>query len=87
MVAAACAAAVVYRNYFFHLYQQNRSSEFKVKFKQGSNRCKKVLEAAKLAYAINAKESFTLTNLALKTFGELLIVLTGKYAIPALFSG
>ena len=68
MVAAACAAAVVYRNYFFHLYQQNRSSEFKVKFKQGSNRCKKVLEAAKLAYAINAKESFTFNKLGSQDF-------------------
>ena len=49
--SAACAAAIVQRNHFFHLNQQNKSSKTKVKFRQASNRCKKVLEAAKLAYA------------------------------------
>ena len=57
--SAACAAAIVHRNHFFHLYQQNKSSESKVKFKQASNRCKRVLEAAKLAYATKIKESIT----------------------------
>ena len=28
--SAACAAAIVHRNHFFHLYQQNKSSESKV---------------------------------------------------------
>ena len=42
--SAACAAAIVHRNHFFHLYQQNKSSESKVKFRQASNRCKRVLE-------------------------------------------
>ena len=49
--SAACAAAIVPRNHFFCLYQQNKSSESKVKFRQASNHCKRVLEAAKLAYA------------------------------------
>ena len=51
--SAACAAAIiVHRNHFFHLYQQqNKSSESKVEFRQASNHCKRVLEAAKLAYA------------------------------------
>ena len=49
--SAACAAAIVHRNHFFRLYQQNKSSESKGKFRQASNRCKRVLEAAKLAYA------------------------------------
>ena len=44
--SAACAAAIVYRNYFFRLYQQNISSEFKVKFKQAHNCCKRSLAAA-----------------------------------------
>ena len=48
---AACATAIVHRNHFFHLYQQNKSSESKVKFTQASNRCKRVLGVAKLAYA------------------------------------
>ena len=29
----ACAAVIIHRNHFFHLYQQNKSSESKVKFR------------------------------------------------------
>ena len=76
--STACAAAIVHRSHFFHLYQQNKSSESKVKFRQASNRCKRVLEAAKLAYATKTKESITPRNLALGTFGELLIVFSTK---------
>ena len=32
--SAACAAAIVHRNHFFRLYQQNKSSESKVKSRQ-----------------------------------------------------
>ena len=46
--SAASAAAIVHRNHFFHLYQQNKSSESKVKFRQASNRSKRVIEAAKI---------------------------------------
>ena len=35
--SAACAAAIVHRNHFFRLCQQNKSSESKVKFRQASN--------------------------------------------------
>ena len=56
------------------MYQQNKSSESKVKFRQASNYCKKVLEAAKLAYATKTKESSLPRNVALGTFGKLLIV-------------
>ena len=64
----ACAAAIVHRNYFFRLYQQNKSSESKVKFRQASNRCKRVLEAAKLAYATKTKESITSQKLGSRDF-------------------
>ena len=57
--SAASAAVIVHRNHFFRLYQQNKSSESKVKFRQASNRCYRVLEAAKLAYATKTKESIT----------------------------
>ena len=57
--SAACAAAIVYRNHFFHLYQKDKSSESKVKFRQASNHCKRVLEAVKLAYATKTKEFIT----------------------------
>ena len=43
---------IVYRNNFLRLHKQNKSSDSKVKFRQASNRCKKVLEVAKLAVLI-----------------------------------
>ena len=46
----AGAAVIVDINHFYCLYQQNKSSESKVKSKQASKSCKIVLEAAKLAY-------------------------------------
>ena len=63
----ACADAIVYRNHFLCLYQHNKSSESKVKFRQASNCCKRVREAAKLAYA-NTKDSITSKKLGF--FGE-----------------
>ena len=50
-LSAACAAPIVLRNHYFRLYRHNKSSEYKVKFRQASNHCKRVLEAAELAYA------------------------------------
>ena len=61
--SAACAADIFQRNYFFPLYQQNKSS----KFGQVSICCKMVLEAAKLAYE------------NLKTFLRVLILMTQVY--------
>ena len=57
--SAACAATIVHKNHFFCSYQRENSSDSKVKFRQASNRCKRVLEAAKLAYANKTKESIT----------------------------
>ena len=65
---SSCAAAIVHRNHFFHLNQQNKSSESKVKFRQASNRCKRVLEAAKLAYATKTKEFITSQKLGSQDF-------------------
>ena len=45
--SAACAAAIIHRNHFFCLYQKDKSSDSKVKFRQASSHCKRVLEAAK----------------------------------------
>ena len=55
--SAACAAAVVHRNHF-RLYQREKSDS-KVKFRQASNCCKRVLEAVKLADANKTKECIT----------------------------
>ena len=66
--SAACAAAIVHRNHFFGLYQREKSSYFKVKFRQASNSCKRVLEDAKLAYANKTKESITSQKLGSHDF-------------------
>ena len=68
---AACAAAIVHRNHFFHLYQQNKSSESKVKFRQVSNCCKRVLESAKLPYATKTKGSITSQKLGSCDFWQI----------------
>ena len=69
--SAACAAAIVHRNHFFRLYQREKSSDSKVKFRQASNRCKRVLEAAKLAYATKTKESITSQKLGTRDFWQI----------------
>ena len=60
------------------MYQQNKSSESKVKFRQANSCCKRVLEAAKLAYTTKTKSPSLPRNVALKTFGELLMVFSIK---------
>ena len=66
--SAACAATIVHRNLFFCLYQKDKSSDSMVKFRQASNRCKRILEAAKLAYANKTKESITSQKLGSRDF-------------------
>ena len=61
--SVACAAAIVHRNHFFHFYQQNKLSESKIKFRQASNCCKRVLEDAKLAFTTKTKSSITSNKL------------------------
>ena len=87
--SAACAAAIVHRNYFFRLYQHTKSSESKAKFRQASNHCKRVLEAAKLAYATTTKESITSQKLGSRNFWRIAnsVLNKGKSAIPPLFNG
>ena len=87
--SAACAAAIVHRNHFFCLYQQNKSSESKVKFRQASNRCKRVLEAAKLTYATKTKGSITSQKLGSWDFWRIAnsVLNKGKSTIPPQFNG
>ena len=87
--SAACAAAIVHRNHFFRLYQREKSSDSKVKFRQASNRCKRVLEATKLAYANKTKESITSHKLGSRDFWQIAnsVLNEGKSAIPPLFNG
>ena len=87
--SAACAAAIVQRNHFFRLYQREKSSDSKVKFRQASNCCKRVLEAAKLAYANETKESITSQKLDSRGFWRIAnsVLNKGKSAIRSLFNG
>ena len=71
------------------MYQKDKSSDSKVKFRQASNRCKRVLEAAKLAYANKTKESITSQKLGSCDFWRIAnsVLNKGKSAIPPLFNG
>ena len=87
--SAACASAIVHRNHFFRLYQQNRSSESKVKFRQAIIHYKSVLEAAKLEYATKTKESITSQKLGSHDFWQIdnSVLNKGKSAIHPRFNG
>ena len=66
--SAPCAAVIVHRNHSFRLYQEDKPSDSKVKFRQASKRFKRVLEAAKPAYANKTKESITSQKLGSRDF-------------------
>ena len=87
--SAVSAAAIVHRNHFFRLYQQNKSSQSKAKFRQAINSCETVLEAAKLAYATKIKEFITSQKLGSLDFWQIAnsVLNKGKSAIPPLFNG
>ena len=72
----------------FCLHQKDKSSESKVKFRQASNHCKRVLEAAKLAYANKTKESITSQKLGSHDFWRIAnsVLNKGKSATPSLFN-
>ena len=71
------------------LYQREKSSDSKVKFRQASNHCKRVLEAAKLTYANKTKDSITSQKLGSCDFWQIAnsVLNKGKSAIPPLFNG
>ena len=71
------------------MYQKDKSSDSKVKFRQASNRCKRVLEAAKLAYGNETKESIISQKLGSRDFWRIAnsVLNKGKSAIPPLFDG
>ena len=64
-----------------------KSSESKGKFIEASNCCKRLLEAAKFAYANKRKELITSQKLCSKNFWSINSVLNkGESAIPPLFN-
>ena len=87
--SSACAAAIVHRNHFFCLYQREKSSNSKVKFRQASNRCRSVLEDAKLAYFNKTKDSISSQKLGSRDFWRITnsVLNKDKFTIPLLFNG
>ena len=84
--SAACVATIVYRNHFFHLYQKDKSSESKVKFRQASKRWTGFLKLPNL-HILTKQRSLSLPrNLALGTFGELPIMFSTKVNLLYLFN-
>ena len=71
------------------MYLKDKSSDFKVKFRQASNRCKRVLEASKLEYANKTKESITPQKLGSRDFWRIANSVLNKSnsAVPPLFNG
>ena len=71
------------------MYLQNKFSESKGKFRQASNRCKRVLEEAKFVYVSKTKESTTSQKLDSHDFWGIAnsVPNKGKSAIPPLFNG
>ena len=71
------------------MYQKDKSSNSNVKFRQASNHCKRVLEAANFAYANKTKESITFQKLGSLEFWKIAnsVLNKGKSAISPLFKG
>ena len=84
---AAFDAAIVHRNHFFRLYQQNKSSVSKGKFIKASNLCKRVLEAVKLTYANKTKEFISSQKLLLGLLANCQYSTKVILPIPHLFNG
>ena len=82
-----CCYHSLQKSHFFCLDQQNKSFESKGRFRQASNCYKMVLEAAKLAYANETKESITSWKLGSQDFWEIVgsVLSIGKSTIPHLF--
>ena len=71
------------------MYQREKSSDSKVKFRQASNRCKRVLEAANCPYANKTKEPITSQKLGSHDFWQTAnsVLNKGKSAVPPVFNG
>ena len=71
------------------MYQREKSSDSKVKFRQAIYRSKRVLEPAKLVYANKRKQSVISQKLSCRDFWRIAnsVLNKGKSAIPPLFNG
>ena len=75
--SAAFAAAIAHRNDLFHLHQKDKPSDSKVKFRLVIV-AKRFLKLLNLHMLIKQKNPLLPRNLAVMTFGELLIVFSAK---------
>ena len=84
--SAACAAAIVHRNYFFRLYQKDKSSDSKIKFRRLEIVAKGFLKLPNLHMLI--KQSITSQSLGSHDFRRIAksVLNEGKSAIPPLFN-
>ena len=87
--SAACAAAKVHRKHFCRLYQQNKSSKSKVRFRQTSNVAKGFLKLPNLCMLIKQKELINSQKLGSQNFWRIAssVLSKGKSAIPPLYNG
>ena len=85
--SASCAAAIVHRNDFFHLYQKDKSSDSKVEFMKANNSSKRVLEAANLHILIK-QGAITSQKPGCHDFWQIAnsVLTKGNSAIPLLFN-
>ena len=82
-----CCCQSSYKS-FFCLYQHNKSSESKVKFRRASNRCERIPQAAKVGYANKIKASMTSQKPGSREIWRIAqrILKNGESAILFLFS-
>ena len=83
----SCAAAIANINHFFCVQQQNKSSEPKVEFRQFSNPCKRVLEAAKRMYG-NKTTVYPFPETWLTGLWQIanIVLNKAKFVLPSLFN-
>ena len=90
LISMVCSCLCCYHSLkkFFRLYQQNKSSESKLKFRQASNRCRWVLEAARLVYVSKTNKFITSQNFGSRDSWRIAnsVLNRGKSAVPSLFS-
>ena len=79
---------IVHRNHFFHLYQKDKSSDSKVKFRQAGDCCKRVFEAVKLTYPNKTKDSITSQKVDSQDFWQIAnsVLNKGKSVIRPVFN-
>ena len=85
----ACAAAIAHRNHYYNLYHRNNSDESKTLFRQASNRCKRVIEHAKLQYTERTRDQITSQKIGTRDFWRIAnsVLKRDKSSIPPLFNG